>query len=43
MSAWPIETEIHVRWHVGDWDKSGLVVLNASFVARDPEPSSTRL
>jgi len=33
---WPIATEIHVSWHVGNQDKSGLVVLNVSFVARDP-------
>jgi hypothetical protein len=32
---WPIATEIHVAWHVRDQDKSGLVVLNVSFVARD--------
>ena len=32
----PIATEIHVSWHVGNQDKSGLVVLNVSFVARDP-------
>jgi len=32
---WPIATEIHVSWHVGNQDKSGLVVLNVSFVARD--------
>jgi hypothetical protein len=32
-----IATEIHVPWHVGDQGKSGLVVLNVSFVARDPK------
>jgi hypothetical protein len=32
----PIATEIHVSCHVGNQDKSGLVVLNVSFVARDP-------
>jgi hypothetical protein len=33
----PIATEIHVPWNVGDQGKSGLVVLNVSFVARDPK------
>jgi hypothetical protein len=28
--------EIHVAWHAGDQGNSGLVVLNASFVTRDP-------
>ena len=37
VRSWPIATEIHVAWHVGDQGKSGLVVLNVSFVARDPE------
>jgi hypothetical protein len=32
--------EIHVPWHVGGQGKSGLVVLNVSFVARDPQRSS---
>jgi hypothetical protein len=36
---WPTATEIHVDWHVRDQDESGLVVLNVSFVARDPERS----
>ena len=36
FGLWPIATEIHVSWHVGNQDKSGLVVLNVSFVARDP-------
>jgi hypothetical protein len=36
VAEWPIATEIHVPWHVGDQLKSGLVVLNVSFVARDP-------
>ena len=38
----PIATEIHVRWHVGDQGMSGLVVLNVSFVARDPNVWSGR-
>ena len=38
----PIATEIYVRWHVGDYGKSGLVMLSASFVARDPNATSTR-
>ena len=28
-------TEIHVPWNVGDQGKSGLIVLNVSFVTRD--------
>ena len=32
----PIATEIDVRFDVGDWSKSGRVVLNVSFVALDP-------
>jgi hypothetical protein len=32
--CWPIATEIHVPWHVRYQVKSGLVVLNVSFVAR---------
>jgi hypothetical protein len=32
---WPIATEIHVPWNVGDQGKSGLVVLNMSFGALD--------
>src|SRR5713226_7271876 len=36
VGDWPIATEIHVAWHVRDQDTSGLVVLNVSFVARDP-------
>jgi hypothetical protein len=36
---WPIATEILVRWNVGDQAKSGLIVLNVSFVARDPKPT----
>jgi hypothetical protein len=28
---------MHVHWHVSGQGKSGLVVLNMSFVARDPE------
>jgi len=39
---WPIATEFHVRWYVGGQGKSGLVVLNVSFVARDPERTSGR-
>ena len=39
---WPIATEIHVSWNVGDRGKSGLVVLNTSFVARDPDVWSGR-
>jgi len=39
---WPIATELHVSWHVGNLDKSGLVVLNVSFVARDPKRTSCR-
>ena len=35
-----IATKIHVSWHVGNQDKSGLVVLNVSFVARDPKATS---
>jgi hypothetical protein len=31
-----IATEIYVPWNVGDQGKSRLVVLNVSFVARDP-------
>jgi hypothetical protein len=34
---WPIATEIHIPWHVRYQVKSGLVVLNVSFVARDPQ------
>jgi len=37
---WPIATEIHVRCYVGGQGKSGLVVLNVRFVARDPQPTS---
>ena len=40
LVLWPIATEIHVSWHVGNQDKSGLVVLNVSFVARDPTRTS---
>jgi hypothetical protein len=36
----PIATEIDVRWHVGGQDKSGLVVLNVRFVARNPKRTS---
>ena len=36
---WPIATEIHIPWHVRYQVKSGLVVLNVSFVARDPKQS----
>src|SRR6516164_11580997 len=32
LSLPPIATEIHVSWHVDNLDKSGLVVLNVSFV-----------
>jgi NAD(P)-dependent dehydrogenase (short-subunit alcohol dehydrogenase family) len=39
---WPVATEIHVRWHVGGQGNSGLVVLNVSFVARDPGCVKTR-
>jgi hypothetical protein len=39
VSALAIATEIHVSRHVGDQGKSGLVVLNVSFVARDPSPT----
>ena len=38
----PIVTEILVRWHVGGQGKSGFVVLNVSFVARDPKLTSGR-
>ena len=38
----PIATEIHVSCHVGNQDKSGLVVLNVNFVARDPKPTLAR-
>ena len=37
---WPIATEFHVRWYVGGQGKSGLVVLNVRFVARDAERKS---
>jgi len=40
VSALAIATEIHVPWHVGDQGKSGLVVLNVCFVARDPTETS---
>jgi len=36
VSSWHEAAESHVRLHVGDWDKSGRVVLNLSFVVRDP-------
>jgi hypothetical protein len=36
VAFWPIATEIHIPWHVRYQVKSGLVVLNVSFVARDP-------
>ena len=36
VAYWPIATEIHVPWNVGDQGESGLVVLNMSFVAHDP-------
>jgi transposase len=36
VHTWPIATEIHVRWHVGDWGKSRPVVLASSFVEIDP-------
>src|ERR1700752_1626476 len=39
---WPIATEIHVPRNVGDQGKSGLVVLNVSFVARGPNVWSGR-
>ena len=39
VGKWPIATEIHVPWHVRYQVKSGLVVLNVSFVARDPMQS----
>ena len=39
---WPIATEIHIPWHVRYQVKSGLVVLNVSFVARDPEQTRRR-
>ena len=32
-----VAAKIYVRWNVSDQSKSGLVVLNMSFVARDPE------
>jgi hypothetical protein len=38
---WPIATEIHAPWNVGDQGKSGLFVLNVSFVARDLERTFT--
>ena len=41
VSALAIATEIHVPWHVGDQGKSGLVVLNVCFVARDPKETSS--
>ena len=34
---WPIATEIRVPWNVGDQGRSGVVVLNMSFAARDPQ------
>lgn len=42
VGLWPLATEVHVRSHVGDRGKSGLVVLNVRFVARDPERTSRR-
>ena len=39
-SCWPVATEIHVPWHVGDHIKSGLVVLDVSFVARETKRSA---
>ena len=38
---WAIATEIHVAWRAGDQGESGLVVLNVSFVARDPDLTLT--
>ena len=37
----PIATEIHRPRNVGDQGKSGLVVLNVSFVAHDPSETWT--
>jgi hypothetical protein len=37
VAYWPIATESPVPWNVGNQGKSGLVVLNVSFVARDPQ------
>lgn len=34
---WPRATEIDVRFHVGDWEMSGPVVLNVSLVSVDRE------
>jgi hypothetical protein len=34
---WPKATEIDLAWNVGYQGDSGLVVLNVSFVARDPQ------
>jgi hypothetical protein len=36
VRSWPIAAEIDVSRNVRDQGKSGLVVLNVSFVARDP-------
>src|SRR5215468_555449 len=38
--SWPIATEIHIPSHVRYQVKSGLVVLNVSFAARDPKRTS---
>ena len=43
VRSWPIATEGHVRRNIGDQGKSGLVVLNVSFVARDPFRKSSNL
>ena len=40
--SWPSATEIDVRFHVADRGMSGLVVLNVSFVAHDPDVWSGR-
>ena len=34
---WPIATEILAPWHGGHRGDTGLVMLNVSFVARDPK------
>ena len=41
VALWPFATEIHCPWNVGDPGKRGLVVLNVSFVARDPQRTSS--
>jgi hypothetical protein len=37
LRKWPIATEIHVSWNVGDQGKSGPVVLGVSVSHFDPK------